>query len=141
MLVLIGALTAVAAAPPEENIRREQELLERNWRMVSIEFDGARMPAEEVRSCSLSFKSGKFSSRMGERQTNGTYHIDPAKTPKSMDIVHTDGPEKDKKWALIYSLEGDTLRICGPTEVGRDRPTGFDAKGGIGIILMVLRRE
>jgi uncharacterized protein (TIGR03067 family) len=140
MLVLMGMLTLLVGAPPEEKAAGETDKLEGHWRMVSIEFDGAQMPAQQVNDYSLSFKAGKFTSHLaGERKT-GTYKTDPTKKPKSIDIVADDGPSKGKNWSLIYSLEGNTLRICG-AEVGKDRPTAFEAKKESGNILMVLRRD
>jgi RNA polymerase sigma-70 factor (ECF subfamily) len=139
-LVAVLALAVAAPAPSDDAARKEREKFDGNWRMVSVEADGARMPAQQVNGLSLTFKAGKFTSHQnGERRT-GTYVLDPTKSPKAMDIVHDDGPQKGKTWALIYTLEGNTLRICGG-EIGKDRPAGFDTKDQPGIVLMVLRRE
>ena len=140
MLKLIAALFLIAAAPPEDAVRREQSKLDGYWRMVSVEVDGAKMPAQQVNDFSLKFKGDKFTSfRAGEKKT-GTFTIDPTKKPKTLDIVLDDGPDKGKTWSLIYTLEGDRLQICG-REAGKDRPTSFDTKDQKDVILMIFRRE
>lgn len=137
---LIGVLLLAIAVSPEEAIRREREKFEGNWKVASIEVDGVQLPAEQVREFTLTFKGGKFISRMGDKMQNGTYTIDPTKTPKTMDITNSDGPDKGKLRPVIYTLEDNTLRICG-SEVGKDRPTEFKTKDHKGIMLMILRRE
>ena len=155
MLSVLGALALALAAPPDADTRRELAKLDGDWKMVSVELDGAKMPEEQVRGLSLTFKSGKFTSyNAGQKtksgsltsvneaqKTPGTYTIDPKKNPKAIDIVHNDGPEKGKTWALIYALDGNTLKICGPAEIGKERPSAFDAKENTGNILMILRRD
>ncbi len=140
MLPLVAALALALPAPPDDALGGEQQKLEGNWRMVGIELDGVKQPAEQVRGFSLRFKGGRFDSNMGGQRQTGTYTIDPSKKPKAMDIVPADGPDKGQTRPLIYELDGDTLRICG-SEVGKGRPAGFPAKDAKGLMLMVLRRE
>jgi uncharacterized protein (TIGR03067 family) len=142
MLNLIGVLVlALPPGPtPEDAVRNEQKKLEGNWSAVSIEVEGAKMPAQQVNGFSLTFKAGKFTSHNGGEKMTGTYTIDPAKKPKTMDIVHADGPEKGKTWSLIYTLEGNTLRLRGG-EIDKDRPGDFETKDQKGAILMIFRHE
>jgi uncharacterized protein (TIGR03067 family) len=141
MLKMVSLLTILLAAPPDEAARREQKQFDGDWRMVSVEVEGAKMPAQQVNGLSLVFKAGKFTSYNNGDKKTGTYSIDHTQTPKRLDIVHAEGPEKGKTWSLIYSLEGNTLKICGPIEIGKERPTSFDAKDKKGLILMVLRHQ
>jgi uncharacterized protein (TIGR03067 family) len=147
MLVLMGVLTLVPGAPPEDAARADRDKLQGNWRMVSMEIDGIKAPDQVVKTFSLSFKDDKYTSLQadpaklgaGARKT-GSFTIDPSKDPRAMNILPADGEDKGKTWSLIYSLEGNTLRICG-AEVGKDRPTAFESKPGTGIILMTLRHD
>jgi uncharacterized protein (TIGR03067 family) len=141
MFTAFGALVLALAAPPDAETRRELAKLDGDWRMVSVEVDGAKMPAQQVNGLSLTFKDGKFASYNSGKKTTGTYTIDPKKTPKTLDIVHDEGPEKGKTWALIYRIDGNFMKICGPGEIGKDRPAGFDAKQETGNILMILRHD
>jgi uncharacterized protein (TIGR03067 family) len=150
VLQALGLLAAVLVAPPDQDSRREQATLEGDWSMVSVEADGAKMSDQQVAGLSLTFKAGNFTSRnkgdttkFGDQSSkrNGTYTVDPTKNPKVLDIVHAEGPERGKTWSLIYALDGNTLKICGATEAGKERPANFDSGGKKGYMLMILRRQ
>ncbi len=69
------------------------------------------------------------------------FKLDPAKTPKAIDITLLDGNEQDhgRAAACIYALEKGRLMICYP---GNDagRPTQFKTGDGHGGALFVLER-
>ncbi len=140
MSALTGVLALVLAAPAEEVGRHEAENLEGNWRVVSVEVDGAKLPADQVRGFTLNLKAGRFVSDMGEQKQTGTYSVDASANPKRFDIVPADGPDKGKTRPMVYSLDGNVLRLCG-SEIGTERPADFETKNRHGVILMVLRRD
>lgn len=140
MLHAIGLLLFAIAAPPEAAVKAELEKLEGNWKMQSVEVDGVKLPADQVREMRLAFKDGKFTSYMGAQKQIGTIAVDPTKKPKTMDIVPSDGPDKGKTRATIYLLQGNTLKICG-SELDKQRPADFETTDKTGVILMILRRE
>jgi uncharacterized protein (TIGR03067 family) len=55
--------------------------------------------------------------------------IDPAKSPKELDMELSEGTRKGKTDPSIYKLEGDVLILCG-AEAGKPRPTAFTTKAG-----------
>jgi uncharacterized protein (TIGR03067 family) len=77
----------------------------------------------------------------------GTFRLDPKKDPKTLDITLEPGlppgprakvPEKEIL-KCIYSLDGDTLKICyGFSDA---RPTAFESKAEPATGLIVLRRQ
>jgi uncharacterized protein (TIGR03067 family) len=143
MLQLFALASCVLAAPPEDFVRREEQALDGNWRLVSAEQDGRLMPAQQANDFSLTFKKGKFTSyqggnKLGGNKQTGAYTLDPTKKPKTIDIVPDAGPDKGKSWSLIYIVEGNTLRIC-CRAIGEDRPASFDTKDQKGVTLMVFR--
>ena len=72
-----------------------------------------------------------------------TFKLDPAKTPKEIDITSLDGREKETTAASIYKLEKDRLTICIPhlVEDRTIRPKEFKAGTIDGpILLMTLER-
>jgi uncharacterized protein (TIGR03067 family) len=71
----------------------------------------------------------------------GVYHLDPTKTPKAFDAFSVGAVRKTLLG--IYTLEGDTLKLCiiyDPERVDQ-RPTEFATKGGVLRALVVLKRD
>jgi uncharacterized protein (TIGR03067 family) len=133
--LVLGACLVARAAPPEDVLRREQERLEGTWRVVAAEAGGAAIPAREFRDLTLTFKGGAFTARRGDEQAQaGTYSIDPARSPREMDITRG----RDRQVG-IYQVTGNTLKICaGPANGGR--PTTFATRETPGATLLTLRR-
>jgi uncharacterized protein (TIGR03067 family) len=68
----------------------------------------------------------------GEKEQTFTFTVDPAKVPKVMDFA----PQKNSKqapWALIYELDGDSLRLC--VAYGDKRASTFTNKDGLVVVL------
>ena len=53
--------------------------------------------------------------------------------PGTIDVTHTDGPQKGETLQGIYALEGDTLKLC----FSICFPTEFSSKPGAGGLLLV----
>jgi hypothetical protein len=71
----------------------------------------------------------------------GVYHLDPTKTPKTFDAFSVGAVRKTL--VGIYTLEGDTLKLCiiyDPERVDQ-RPTEFTTKAGVLRALVVLKRD
>lgn len=140
MLKLVGMLSLAVFAPPSDAALAEQKKLDGKWQLVSAEAGGAKMSAQDVKDFSLTFKAGRFVSHHGEENKAGSYTLDPGASPKTIELTPADGPDKGKTWSLIYTLEGNTLKVCG-REVGKPRPDSFDTKGKNDIILMIFHRQ
>jgi uncharacterized protein (TIGR03067 family) len=138
--MLVFAAGAANAGPAEEAAQREHKRLQGTWRVISVEAGGSAIPTREYRGLALTFAAGKFSARRGEEDgQQGTYSVDPTKSPRQMDITRTNGPAQGRKQVAIYQLTGDLLKICS-CEASGDRPTGFDTRDRPDCTLMVLRR-
>jgi uncharacterized protein (TIGR03067 family) len=66
-----------------------------------------------------------------------TYKLDSAAKPKAIDLDNGGG----KTWDCVYSLDGDTLKICAPMMPGGNRPGEVATKDGSNTRLLVLKRE
>jgi uncharacterized protein (TIGR03067 family) len=145
-------VTQLAASAPAQN-KNDKDLILGTWHPVSAEAFGQPIPPEVLDALkpSLTFTPEKVTWKVNppapiaklidaladkapltkEMATllingvEGVYHVDSSKTPKS-----------------IYSLEGDTLRLCvlhDPERVD-ERPTEFATKAGVLRGLVTLRR-
>jgi uncharacterized protein (TIGR03067 family) len=137
--VLIVSGVGEAAPPSSDREREEQRRLEGTWKVLSAEANGMSLPAEVTRNFKLSFQGSTFTTCMGDQKREGSYTVDPGKNPRTIDITLHSGPDKGKTQLAIYSVLGNTLRICG-AEPGRSRPTGFETQVRPGVILLMLRR-
>ena len=64
------------------------------------------------------------------KETRGwKYTIDPSKDPKEMDWIVEIDPGHPIRQPAIYSLAGDTLKIC-HAAAGKPRPTKFESRKG-----------
>ena len=67
------------------------------------------------------------------------FKLDPASSPKNMDISVVGGSQTDSKMVGVYELKDDELRLCVKV-FGTDRPKEFAAPDGSSTVLLVLKR-
>ena len=141
LFLLLFPLGAHAFQGAAERVQHEEEKLAGTWQVVSVEADGQAVPAKQFRGLTMTFKAGKFTARQGQgEKQEGTYRVDPGKTPKQIDIRHTTGPLAGRDQLAIYSLAGNTLKVCSSGS-DKERPDGFATRGQEGRVLMTLRRQ
>jgi uncharacterized protein (TIGR03067 family) len=157
-------ITRAPAAP------RDRELLLGTWEVVAAEGGGQPAPqsALDTLKPTITFTPEKFTAHPGavlpkeflealERSLpkgaasrlikgiEGVYHLDPSKAPKTIDLTVL-GDELRRSALGLYSLEGDTLKVClalNPENVA-ERPTEFSSKSKGGTVYVVVtfkRRE
>jgi uncharacterized protein (TIGR03067 family) len=109
------------------------------WQVLSIEQEGVKRPADEIKDLIWCIRDGfVHTGKKGGKMTNGIITFDPTKTPKQVSGI----------WQLwgnyfygIYKLEGDILTVCeGNFASPEDGPKTFGAPRGSGLRLIVLQR-
>jgi uncharacterized protein (TIGR03067 family) len=102
---------------------------------VSAERDGQPDPVS--RDAVATFTAdGKLKVKFADdSEGEGTYKVDPAAKPRSIDYTL----DKGKILRGIYSLEGDKLKVC-RADAGRERPGDFTTRADSGRMLFVLER-
>ena len=127
------------AAPKDEAARAEFKRFEGTWAFVSMEINGKAVPVANLKDSRLIFKDERFTSK-GEDTNEGTFAVDPAAKPKTIDIKVSVGEGKTITILGIYKFEGDSYTICSALP-GKPRPTEFSARAGGGQGLTVMKRE
>ena len=128
----------------EELIKLDYERLTGTFRLVSGTVDGKPVPDDVRNKTVLVTDHDKFTVSTGDEagtSAEGTFTIDPTKTPKTADSLQGSGPDKGKTVLGIYEIvDGNHKRACW-APVGQPRPTEFSSEPGSGRILQVWERQ
>ena len=137
-LVLMFFIALLAPITHAED-RSEIKDMDGNWKPLTAEFAGAKWPQNLVDGLKLTMKDGKYKVEDGGVSDEGTVTYDPTKSPKTMIIKGTNGPNKGKTFLAIYELKGDELRVCYDLS-GKSHPTEFATKADTRLFLVTYRK-
>jgi uncharacterized protein (TIGR03067 family) len=131
-LAFVSAALLTPVGVAEE--KSDSEKILGKWEVVSIQRGGRALPDEALKSLSFTFEKGKMIMQRGDQQREFGMKLDPAKKPKAIDV-----DMMGKTGEGIYSLEGDSLKICHGEE-GDPRPAEMASKEGTNVTLITLKR-
>jgi uncharacterized protein (TIGR03067 family) len=140
LLAMIGLAVTVFADDAAD--KKDKEKLQGTWTAVSGEKGGKEDP--EAKEHALVFEGDKFSVKRGDTViVRGTFKINASKSPKTMDIEISEGPEdvKNKTAQAIYALDGDDLTWCVAEPGSGERPEKLATKEGVKHMLVKLKRD
>jgi uncharacterized protein (TIGR03067 family) len=135
--VLVLGIGALAAVAQQNNNPFKQ--LEGNWTVVAGQENGQALPAERIKGTRVAITAITITVESGKTRRVMTYKMDSTKSPKTIDMIETEGPEKDKSALGIFALEGDTLQLAYGLP-GRERPKDFTTKADSGQLSFVMKR-
>ena len=128
-LLLCAGAPAGADDPKAEALKKDLKALEGTWDVRTMIKDGKEMKVPE--GTQLTLTGTKYVIKAADREIeSGTFKIDPSKSPKQMDIMPADGPNKGKQVLGIYELKGDGMTAAGD-DAGKNRPVDFSGKNGV----------
>jgi uncharacterized protein (TIGR03067 family) len=136
----IGLLPAppAAADASDEAIRKELQELNGTWLIRSMTIGGKELQ-EAASGQSWVIKDGTMMDGKGGEMA-AVLKIDPARTPKCIDILFTAGPSKGTAMIGVYKREGEFLSIGYATE-GKERPKELTTPPAAGTNLAVFQRQ
>jgi uncharacterized protein (TIGR03067 family) len=113
--------------------------LEGQWSFISLEIEGAPMPAPPFPAAQILIDGDRFRMESPDGTYEGVFNIDVEQDPPHIDIEFVEGPESGEWSYGIYTLERDELVLClGLT--GSGRPQRFMTRSGSGAALERLHR-
>jgi RNA polymerase sigma factor (sigma-70 family) len=131
---LAWQLSAQTPGAQQPSAKKDREALQGPWTVINAQVNGQAINADEL--AQIKARAIVFDGDKVNAHGNAEYTIDPAKTPREMNIVPREGPEaeKGKIFRAIYELKGDDLKI---TFVGPDqnRPKTFEQDGAMALVL------
>jgi uncharacterized protein (TIGR03067 family) len=117
-------------ADDKADLEKEVRKFQGTWTFESSETGGMTLPADELKALILTFEGDKHTVKKGDEVVQvGTQKLDPSKSPKTIDVTMTEGPNKGTVMLGIYEIDGDTLKVCFDLQ-GRKRPTEFKSAPG-----------
>ncbi|HYH65535.1 MAG TPA: sigma-70 family RNA polymerase sigma factor [Urbifossiella sp.] len=134
-LALLAGAGFLAVLAVQEPARPDKERIRGTWTVEAVTDGGRERNPENPK---MVITAEKLTIKSGDRvEAEGTYELDPTKTPRWIDITG-----KDRKVLGIYRLDGDKLTICLNEHADGDRPTKFASESGSpNDLLIVLRRD
>lgn len=142
LLGLLAALALVAllAMPAfADETKDDVKTLQGKWLPTTAEVAGNQFPNEILKTIKLFVNGEKYATNVATITDHGTLKLDATKTPKTMDILGIEGPNKGKTILAIYELSGDALKVCYALE--GERPTAFKTEAGDKRLLITFQRE
>ncbi len=139
LLLLVATVLTVGAAPREAIEGDDLKKMQGDWMVVSMTANGMKYPDEEAQSLFRTIEGNNYQiSRYSKPIGKGTFKLDPAAMPKTIDSSPAADPSKPILG--IYEFDGDNLRVCNAPP-GKPRPSDFEAKAGSGHSLTVWQPE
>ncbi len=132
IIFALFTLASVAAEPDTPDMNG-------TWKALSAELAGKKCPQKLVDSIELILNDEDYTVHVGKATDMGTVKREPGKSPKTMDITGTKGPNLGKTFLCIYEIKQDELRVCYDLS-GKSRPTEFATKPDTQLFLVTYRR-
>jgi uncharacterized protein (TIGR03067 family) len=131
LLILLAPLGA-SGGPVPDAAKKELEQFQGSWKAVATHADGRQATDDEVQSTRLIVEGCKFTLTIKQSSISGTFTVNPAKTPRTIDVQLTSNEGRQVKFLGIYQIQGDKRKSCFALP-GKERPTSFSpAKGYFG---------
>jgi uncharacterized protein (TIGR03067 family) len=140
LMAIAAGLLLAADKPRDDAVQKELKKLEGTWKMAALEIDGKPVPEEQFQDTILVIKGNQYIVKVKKKSYETTFTIEPGKKPKQMDMTFKNGPNKDKVHKGIYSLEGDTFKLCRGQSPDVARPRDFGTWPDTGTFLVVWKR-
>lgn len=122
-------------------VQKEMDKLQGTWKQIACNIDGIPNASgglgPEPR---VTFSGSDYvvTTSDGRIAIKGTFKLDPARTPKTVDWIDTFGADAGETIPAIYKVENETFVFCASTN-SQSRPKDFNP--GPGRIVRIHRRD
>ena len=141
-LICVSLLTTWAAAQP---ISEKNDLanFQGKWKLIGGTINGKKLSETEAVATAMTviFQGDRLNTFFkGQPKGSFSFKVNTAKTPREIDTVDLDGPNKGLKTKGIYAIDEDILKICLRNKLN-GRPSKFEVPEGVDDIYFLLRRD
>jgi uncharacterized protein (TIGR03067 family) len=108
----------------------DNKSLQGKWLLIKIDKEGKLQDVAKTSDefFHMQFSGDKVTVEFTSGKEEGTYKIDASKKVKTIDITANTSEDKGKTFLGIYSLDGDTLKLCMAEPEVKERPMELKAK-------------
>jgi uncharacterized protein (TIGR03067 family) len=143
--LVLAALLLGSGAFSADLTSDDKTLLEGTWALQALEINGEKVSITDfqtgkVQEARLVIKGDQYLFYLGKDKVAFMHKMNPAATPKEIDLTVRSGPEKGKAYRGIYKLETDTYTICRNIDLEKARPSEFVTKPRSGLMIVVWKR-
>ena len=144
VIVLASAVFAVLAAVDRGAVDSRSDdaaAIQGTWACAAAVVDGKPLDENTTARLRLVMTAERYRTERGDDEVlfDSTYRLDPGHDPRHIEMTGTEGEAAGRQALGIYSLEGDTLKIC-YTMPGGQRPKSFESKPGSKAFLVTWTR-
>ena len=141
LVCAIGSFGFFCACTRTSHHMNTTDNLSGTWSCLSATVDGKPLPKETTDLLRLTLTQNRYKTEKGlEVLFDSTYTIDPAKAPKQINMVGTEGDLAGKQAQGIYTVNSDLLQIC-YVMPGSPRPERFESPTGSKAFLVMWKRR
>ena len=138
------AVLAIGLLMGADDKKKDLDKLQGTWAAATLEYNGEKVLGDLIKELKVVVEGDTMTIKSEapevEKYGKATLKIDPATTPKVMDVSITKGDEKGTKFEGIYQVDGDEWKLC-LKPFGKERPTKFESKADSGDVLIIFRRD
>lgn len=107
--VILAFAICVSSHAADE--KTELKALAGRYEVVKVEVDGKDI-TESFKTVTLAIDGDKYIAVVGQTTDKGTLGIDGTKSPKTMDITGTEGPNRGMTYPCIFEMKDDVFTVC-----------------------------
>jgi uncharacterized protein (TIGR03067 family) len=108
--------------------KKDQEAMQGTWKVSKAVINGQPAMDDLIKKIAVIIDKDKLTMKLdGNVFGDGTFKLDPSKSPKQIDMTTQSGPDKGQVRLGIYEIDGNKLKIHfkqGP-EALKERPKDF----------------
>lgn len=139
----LAAALLLAAAAPDDPGKADKEKLQGTWIVESLQEKGRTVDPDDIDGLVILFQGDTYRAidKQGDEIESGTFAIDAAQTPRTIDFRIKRGPGEGKTQLGVYEFRGATLKFCYSAAGAKDRPKDFASDADAETSLLVLKKK
>jgi uncharacterized protein (TIGR03067 family) len=139
LIASAAALLLAISSGPTASPSPARSMIDGTWTPAAAQMGGQPFPEPVLKSMQLTVDGSHYVVSVGGQLDKGTIALDTTTSPMGMTVTGVEGPNAGRTYPAIFSLSGDTLRICYDLS-GTARPTAFTSATGTMHFLAEYRR-